>query len=90
MYQYGIITDMRRLNITLDDETDHLLAQHLNQAEVVREAIRMYHGGITTETLSGLRVSYKQLRRFMEEKFEYYDKVFNDLEKLIGILETRM
>lgn len=81
---------MRRLNVTLDDETDNLLAQHTNQAEVVREAIKMYHGGITTDTIAGLRKSYTVLRKYMETKFEYYDKVFRDLEKLIGYLETRM
>lgn len=81
---------MRRLNITLDEETDHLLAQHANQSEIVREAIKMYHGGITTETLAGMRQSYDNLRKYMENKFEYYDIVFKRLEKLISVLETRL
>lgn len=81
---------MRRLNITLDDECDTLLAQHTNQAQTVRECIKMYHGGITTDTLTGMRESYIQLKKYMEDKFEYYDLMFTQLEKLINMLETRM
>lgn len=81
---------MRRLNITLDDETDTLLARHVNQAETVREAIRMYHGGITTDNMASIKQSYTVLTKFMEQKFDYYDRVFSQLEKLISVLETRM
>ena len=86
MYQCDTITDMRRLNITLDDETDTLLRQHVNQAETIREAIKMYHGGITTDTLAGLRKSYTQVLSKLEE----HDESFRRLDKLINILESRM
>lgn len=54
---------MRRLNITLDEETDNLLKGKTNQADTVREAIRMYHGGITTDKLAGMQAAFVQLRK---------------------------
>lgn len=78
------------MNITLDDESDTLLAQHTNQAQIVREAIKMYHGGITTDTRSGLQQSYKTLTKYMEVKFEFYDACFRRMDKLIAELESRL
>lgn len=81
---------MRKLLITLDDEMDKVLAQYPNQNQIVREALRLYNGDITTDTIAGLRQSYKNLLEYTKSKHEYYDQVFGRLDKLISMLETRM
>lgn len=81
---------MRKLLVSLDDYCDKELAKYPNQSETLRESFRIYNGNISTDTLSGMRQSYKDLRSFMDSKFQYYDSVFAQLEKLISVLETRM
>lgn len=82
---------MRRLIINLDDELDLWLSEQVNQNETVRNALKLYKDDITTpDTIAGLRQSYAKLTSYMETKFEYYDSVFSQLEKLINMLETRM
>lgn len=82
---------MRRLVINLDNELDPWLAKQVNQNETIRKALKLYKDDISTpDTVEGLRKSYSKLQTFMETKFEYYDHVFSQLEKLINMLETRM
>lgn len=81
---------MRKLLVTLDDDLDKVLSKFPNQNETVREALRLYNGDIRTDTIAGLRQSYKVLLEYMQSKHEYYDTVFIQLEKLINMLETRM
>lgn len=82
---------MRKLLVTLDDKLDEELSIYPNQSQVVREALRLYNEDISTpDTIAGLRKSYIKLTTFLEEKCDYYDKVFADLEKLISMLETRL
>ncbi len=81
---------MRKLLLTLDDDMSKELAKYPNQSEVLREAFRIYKLDISTDTVAGMRKSFTVLKKYMESKFEYYDRVFADLEKLINILETRM
>lgn len=82
---------MRKLLVTLDDDLAKELSKYPNQNETIRTALRLYNEDISTpDTIHGLRKSYKALIYFQKTKFEYYDQVFKQLEKLIGILETRM
>lgn len=81
---------MRKLLLTLDDYCDKELSKYPNQSETLREAFRIYNGNISTDTLNGMRRSYKALMDFQKSKFEYYDSVFAQLEKLINYLETRL
>lgn len=82
---------MRRLVVNLDNTLDTWLDGETNQNDTVRKALYLYKDDISTpDTIGGLRKSYSKLTTYMETKFEYYDKVFNDLEKLIAQLEMRM
>lgn len=82
---------MRRLVVNLDNTLDEWLQGNINQNETVRKALYLYKEDISTpDTIEGLRKSYLKLTAFMETKFEYYDVVFHQLEKLINMLETRM
>lgn len=80
----------RKLLVTLDDELDLWMAGQANQADTVRKALMLYKGDISTDTVSGIRQSYGNLRSFMEDKFDRYDNSFCKLDKLIDFLETRM
>lgn len=90
LYKRDILTDMRKLLVTLDDDLDKVLAQYPNQNQIVREALKLYNGDITTDTIAGLRKSYDNLLRYTKSKHEYYDQVFARLDKLINVLETRI
>ena len=81
---------MRRLVVTLDEECDTLLRRHNNQNQIVRDSIKLYHGDITTGEMVNIRRAFLALTKFLEQKTEYYDQVFSQLEKLISTLETRM
>ena len=85
-----MLTGMRKLLVTLDDELDEVLARYPNQNEVVREALRLYNGDIRTDTIAGLRQSYKALLDYTKSKHEHYDSVFERMDKLISVLEARM
>lgn len=74
----------------LDDELDPWLAGQVNQAETVRNALRLYKGDISTDGMEAIKASYKYLKNFMEERLENYDESFKKLDKLIEYLETRM
>lgn len=89
-YIERILTDMKKLLLTLDDDMAKELAKYPNRSETLREAFRIYNGHISTDTVVGLRASYKQLWNLMEGKFEVYDAAFARLDKLISVLETRM
>jgi hypothetical protein len=80
----------RKLLITLDDDLDLWLSKQVNQNETVRNALTLYKDDITTDTVGGLRQSYKGLRTYMEHKFDTYDISFRKLDKLVEHLETRM
>lgn len=76
-YHYYIITDMRRLLVTLDDEMDKELAKFPNQAEIVREALRLYHGNIKTDTLARLRTAFVSLSEKLDETNSKLDRLLS-------------
>lgn len=42
--------------MTLDEEMDKELAKYPNQADVVRKALRLYHGDITTDSIKAIQI----------------------------------
>lgn len=68
---------MRKLLITLDDELSPLLAKYPNQNEIVRQALRLYIGDITTDAVQGIVTSYKLIAKQLKEieaKVDYLAK----------------
>lgn len=47
---------MRKLLVTLDDEMDKVLASYPNQNDIVRKALRLYNGDITTESIKSIQL----------------------------------
>lgn len=87
LYKTYIITGMKKLLVSLPDDIAKELEKSVNMNETVREALRVYNGDISTE---GIKKSYTMLTKYMETKFEYYDRMFAKLDKLISMLETRL
>jgi hypothetical protein len=81
---------MKQLLVLIPDEMSKVLNTYPNKSQVVREALDIYNEHISTDTIQGLRKSYTLLSNKLDSKFEYYDYVFKQLEKLISMLETRM
>lgn len=68
---------MRKLLVTLDDDLSKELAKYPNQNEIVRKALRLYIGDITTDTVEGLRASYEIITKYLKEidsKIDYLSK----------------
>jgi Arc/MetJ-type ribon-helix-helix transcriptional regulator len=78
---------MRRINVTLDEETSKVLAGKANQSEVIREAVRMYHGGITTDTLAGMRAAFLSLKKQMQDLDARFTEQYEMVEKLYQMIE---
>ena len=58
---------MRKLLITLDDDLSNLLAKYSNQNEIVRRALRLYIGDITTDDIEAIKSTYKIIARDLKE-----------------------
>ena len=76
---------MTRLMITLDEESANLLDGKKNKAHIVREAIKLYHGDITTDTLDGIRAAFLQIR---EDQEKQHEELTNMLFEMNEKLET--
>lgn len=81
---------MKRILLIITDKQSKELEKYPNRSEAIRNAIDIYIEHISTDTIQGLRKSYTLLNNKLDSKFEYYDYVFGQLEKLIAMLETRM
>jgi hypothetical protein len=78
---------MRRLLVTLDDDLDLCLAKYPNQAEIVRNAVRLYHGDITPDTIDGMRAAFAQLTKQIKELEETLNFQYSLVERNNKILE---
>lgn len=52
---------MKRINITLDEETAKVLEKKVNKSETIRQALLIHNGDVSTDTLVGMRVAFKQI-----------------------------
>ena len=81
---------MKKLLVVLDDELAKELEKYPNKSQAVREALKIYNEHISTDTIEGLRQSYKSLQQNINSRFDYYDECFSRMDNLISVLETRM
>lgn len=58
---------MKKILVVFDDETANLLAQYPNKSKVIRDATNFYIGHITTDTVEGMRASYKAIAHTLKE-----------------------
>lgn len=71
---------MKRLIFNLDEETSNLLAKEKNKAETVRQAIKLYQSGITTDKLAEIRGSYQLLTKVIKELDSKIDYIASRLK----------
>lgn len=71
---------MNKVLITLDEETSKLLAGEKNKSKLVREAIKYIKLDISPDTVDGLRKSYTQLTRKLEDMDSKLDYIASKLQ----------
>jgi hypothetical protein len=88
---------MKRIIITIDDETAKVLAREKNQSAAVRDALKVYQSDVPTDTIGAMRTAFTALRKKQEDhekmladRFAVFDESFARLDKLVSYLETRM
>lgn len=72
---------MKRINITLDEETANLLDGKLNKSETIRQALLIHNGDVSTDTITGLRLSYDVLRKELKQQTELLQQLYELIEK---------
>ena len=80
---------MTRLMITLDEESANLLDGKTNKAHIVREAIKLYHGDITPDTLDGIRAAFLQISQGQEKQYEELTNMLYEMTEKIDIIVRR-
>ena len=58
---------MKRISITLDEETLNLLAGKINVSETIRQAVKIYIGDISPDTIEGFRVAFTKVENRLKE-----------------------
>lgn len=71
---------MKRLIITLDEETFNLLKKKSNMSQTVREALDLYLSDIIPDTLDGLRAAFTKLKKDTEEANSKLDYIARKLD----------
>ena len=81
---------MRRINITIDDETSKVLEGKLNKSETIRQALLIHNDDVSTDTLAGMRRSFEKLLARMTELEERSIETYEMVERTYNlILEIR-
>ena len=68
---------MKKLLVVLDDETANLLESKRNKSQFIRESVKYMSMDISTDTIEGMRKSYKAVVRKLEDmdsKIDYIAK----------------
>lgn len=84
VYNWYILTDMKRMLITLDEETANLLDKKVNKSQAVRDALRVYNEDISTDTLEGMRQAFRITHKKLEELETQIVYLSELIEKLNG------
>lgn len=82
---------MKRISITVDEETINLLAGKVNKSEMIRQALKVYNGDISTDTLAGMREAFRKLQQSQQEmeqsineQLQYVTEMVERVDKRVG------
>lgn len=75
---------MKRISITVDEETLNLLEGKVNKSETIRKALEIYNGDVSTDTLAGMRQAF---RTSLQKQEEFELSVNERLEYMSELLE---
>lgn len=84
IYIHAILTGMKRISITVDEETLNLLEGKVNKSETIRKALEIYNGDVSTDTLAGMRQAF---RTSLQKQEEFELSVNERLEYMSELLE---
>lgn len=71
---------MKKLLVTLDDETATLLERFPNKSAIIRECTKLYLGHILTDTVDGMRASYLVVGKRLEAINDKVDDMNSKLD----------
>lgn len=72
-----ILTDMKKVIVSLDDELAKELAKSPNMSETVREALRVYNGFISTGVTTAMKQSFDLIKKQNQETKERLDLLYD-------------
>ena len=75
---------MKRISITVDEETLNQLEGKVNKSETIRKALEIYNGDVSTDTLAGMRQAF---RTSLQKQEEFELSVNERLEYMSELLE---
>jgi metal-responsive CopG/Arc/MetJ family transcriptional regulator len=78
---------MKQLHVWVEDDTAKELEKYPNKSEVIRKAIIMYNGHITTDTLHGMRAAFLKLSKQYEEMEARFIEQYELVERLARMIE---
>lgn len=84
---------MKRINITLDEETLNLLPVKGNTSETIRQAVKVYHQYISPDgkkNLVQVMVDQREIARDMLEKVTELEAAIFDLNDTLTKMKSRM
>lgn len=58
---------MKRISITVDEQTANLLKGKVNKSETIRKALEVYNGDVSTDTLAGMREAFRRIEKKLDE-----------------------
>ena len=68
---------MKKLLVTLDEDTANLLSKQSNMSAYIRQALKVYNEDISTDTIVGLREAYKHILAELKDlhsKIDFMEK----------------
>lgn len=78
---------MKQLHVWVEDDTAKELEKYPNKSEIVRKALDMYNGYITTDTLQGMRAAFQKLSKQMAEMENRFTEQYELIERLTKYIE---
>lgn len=81
---------MKRINLTLDDESAKVLEGKANKSQFMREALSIHNSGVLPLNLRGMQQAFVELRAEMIDLRQHFDDQYELVERLIKLLEDKL
>lgn len=78
---------MKRILITIDDDTAKVLDGSPNKSKLVRDALEIYQKDISTDTLAGIKQAFEIMLKRLKELEEHLDTVYEIVERVERSIE---
>jgi len=89
VYNWYILTDMKKRMISLDEKTANLLEKSPNASETIRQALMIYNEDISTDTLAGMRQAFRLLAEQQEKQHEELTNMLFEMNEKLDTITRR-